>query len=55
MAERGGGGVLRRALRALAGEAQEARRAAVDRTSAKYPDAYPPGWTERERRDADDA
>ncbi|MFD1722113.1 hypothetical protein [Amnibacterium endophyticum] len=53
MAERGSGGPLRRALKALAGQAEEARRAAVERTSSKYPDAYPPGYVEREqRRDA---
>ena len=48
-------GVLRRAIRAVAGQADEARRAAVERTSAKFPDAYPPGYVERERRDDDKA
>lgn len=55
MGEQKRDGLLRRALRGLAGQADEARRAAVERTNAKYPDAYPPGYVERERRKDDEA
>lgn len=54
MAEQGRGGLLRRAARALVGGAEEARRAAVERTSAKYPDAYPPGFTARDDEERDE-
>lgn len=53
MGDQGREGVLRRMIRAIAGGAEEARHAAVQRTNAKYPDAYPPGYVERERGQRD--
>ena len=43
---------LKRALGSLLGGAEEARRAAIERTSAKYPDAYK-GYDEQPRKDDD--